>query len=112
MVTIQISKAIGNDIRTRIFFRRDIERLVNPTDEVCLDFSGVVFVTRSVADEMYNVSLDFPRVSIINLEGEVKKMYDVVERGRENPRVFEETNFKTVKLESIHDAIRFFESEM
>ena len=61
---------------------------------------------------MYNVSLDFPKMTIANLEGDVKKMYEVVVRGRKNPRVYEDTNFKTVKLDSIEDTIRYFEQEL
>ena len=103
-------KAIGNEIRTRIFFRRNIEEIIKQSDEICLDFSGVTFITRSVADEIYNIQLDFPKIDIINLHGEAKKMYEVVKRSRLAPRnVSEKVRFHSVRLSNIDETIRYFE---
>lgn len=109
MITILMRDTIGDDIRTRIFFRRDIESMINSSSEYRLDFSGVVFITRSVADEIYNIKLDYPKLEVVNLQGEAKKMYDVVARGRLTPRVYEDTHFENVRLNNIEETIRYFE---
>lgn len=105
---IHISTVIGLDIRTRSFFRRDIESLM-PTNgtETILDFSNVVFISRSVADEIYNVVCDYPNTLIEGMTGDVNKMYNVVCNSRRNPRVYSSTgNIKVIQLNSLDDMER------
>lgn len=101
---------LGNEIRTRISFRRNIEELIKACADIRLDFTGVTFITRSVADEIYNIQLDFPRIEVLNLHGEAKKMFDVVKRGRLSPRrVCKNVQTQSIRLSNIEEAIRFFE---
>lgn len=108
MKRIQISAAIGTDIRTRLFFRRHIDAAVKPEDFAVLDFSGVEFVSRSVADEMVNILIDYPKTQIIGLSGDAGKMFDVVKSGRNKPRVYETADIKTVRLCSLEEVEDYF----
>ena len=66
MDIINIASYIGKDIRTRSFFRHDIEELIKNKESVTLDFSEVTFISRSVADELYNVLEDYPDIQVCN----------------------------------------------
>ena len=107
--TIHISLSIGADIRIRSFFRQDIDRMLeNLTGPVDLDFSDVVFISRSVADEICNVIEDYPSASITGMNGDVQMMYTVVNRGRKMPRVYDEVTAKVIHLKTIEDMNEFF----
>ncbi len=110
MNTIYIATSIGKDIRTRSFFRRDIENLLNHNESVTLDFSEVIFISRSVADELYNVLEDYPLVQLDNLERDVKMMYSVVERARKQPRHYDDNNIEIIKLHTLKEMDEFFSS--
>ena len=106
---ISIEKKLGKDLRTRSFFRRDIEGLIEKDDtEVMLDFSGVIFVSRSVADEIYNLLLDYPNMKIRGLAGDVDKMYNVVKNGRMRPREYPADNVRVVHLKTMKELVSFF----
>lgn len=106
--TIHISISIGEDIRIRSFFRQDIDRLLaNLTDPAVLDFSNVRFISRSVADELCNILEDYPSISVQSMNGDVGKMYAVVDRGRKMPRKYEELNARVVHLKTIEDMNEF-----
>lgn len=108
MKRIKISILIGTDIRTRNFFRQDINRILEREKEALLDFSNVKFVSRSVADEIYNILLDYPRVRVCRLEGDVAMMYSIVRHSRLTKRKFEPANIPIVTLKTMDDLMRFF----
>ena len=108
MKTIEIAKSIGTDLRTRSFFRRDIDRLLDAENSIQLDFTGVVFISRSVADEIYNVLEDNPNCNIVGMEGDVLKMYGIVEKGRMRPRVFSDHKIKTIQLRNMKEVENYF----
>lgn len=108
MKTIEIAAAIGTDLRTRVFFRRDIEKLIRVGVPVELDFAGVTFVSRSVADEIFNLLEDYPFVSLKGMEGNVKSMFDVVKRGRISPRCYKDVTVPSVKLSTMEEVRNFF----
>lgn len=85
--TVSIASRIGSDLRIRSFFRRDIEHLLKGyQDHITLNFEGVVFISRSVADEICNLQSDYPDLQLTGMEGDVEKMYNVVSKGREKTR--------------------------
>ena len=50
--TVSIGSVIGDDLRTRSFFRRDVEKVSSACNyDVTLDFSRVKFMSRSVASD-------------------------------------------------------------
>lgn len=107
--TIQIRSLIGDDLRTRSFFRRDIEKascLYN--GDVELDFNNVNFMSRSVADELCNILEDHSLIKVSGMSGDVKKMYDIVVRGRKNPRHYDNVKTEAVELSTIKDMEEFF----
>lgn len=110
MNKIIISNEIGTDIRTRSFFRRDIERLIRPiiSDNVVLDFENVNFISRSVADEICNILKDYPSLSITGMTGDVEKMYMVVDEGRSKPRVYSELDAEVYHLRDMKELTEFF----
>lgn len=107
--TISVISAMGDDLRTRSFFRRDVENLIrNHTANMVLDFNGVQFVSRSVADEICNILEQYQDLTIKGMAGNVKTMYDLVVKGRRNPRVYPEVNARMVQLNSMEEVNEFF----
>lgn len=109
MKDINILSNLGNDLRTRSFFRRDIEGLLNNEDDkIVLNFSGVKFISRSVADEIYNVLCDYPNTTIEGMSGDVLMMYSVVSRGRKQTRIFPSGDINVVHLRTMDEMNSFF----
>ena len=108
---IQIYSSLGRDLRTRSFFRRDIEHLIkNVSSKITLDFTEVEFISRSVADEIFNVLCDHPNVVLSGMTGDVDMMYSVVEKSRNNPRVFpSDDNINVVQLNTLKDLDNYFQ---
>ncbi len=109
--SIIVSIHLGNDLRTRSFFRRDIEQLIDKDHlNDVLDFSGVEFISRSVADEICNLLADYPSLSISGMEGDVKSMFDLVMRSRKEPREYPTLNAKVYHLKTYKEMHDFFEA--
>lgn len=109
MRTIKIYKEIGQDLRTRSFFRRDIHRLIsNLNEDTILDFINVDFISRSVADEICNLIEDYPMLSITGMMGDVKKMYMVVVEGRSKPKVYPDMKAEIYHLNTMKELTEFF----
>lgn len=82
---IHIKELLGEDIRSRSnasSIRREMEKCGATT----LDMSGVVFVSRSFADELLSIS-DEMSVDITNAQDAVRTMLDVVGRSRKEHKV-------------------------
>ena len=108
---VSISTSIGSDLRTRSFFRRDIEKLIsNNSGEIIMDFSEVRFISRSVADEICNVLSDHPNLSAVGMLGDVYMMFSVVRRGREQPRIYPTGNIKVIDFNTLDEMDEFFSS--
>jgi len=101
---INVSKILSNDIRLRR--NADVIRAEAENAEctiVNIDLDGVVFVSRSFADELINIveQTKGKNVNIINAEGVVKNMLSVVERSRKRERVHVETGGDVVRLQDM-----------
>ncbi|MBR2195778.1 MAG: hypothetical protein IJ911_09205 [Salinivirgaceae bacterium] len=82
---IKIKEQYGTELHTR----QMIERLavsLNADDYYLLDMSGVEQISRSAADELYNLTHSQLHVDLINIEPFVEKMLSVVTLGRFLPR--------------------------
>lgn len=109
--SIDIAQNIGSDIRTRSFFRRDIERLLTSYPQTeAIDFSGVRFISRSVADEICNLLEDHSGLHTIGMSGDVDKMFKIVLRGRNAPREYPELNAQVIHLNTMQELSNFFEA--
>lgn len=107
--TVSIGSVIGDNLRTRSFFRRDVEKVSSACNyDVTLDFSRVKFMSRSVADELCNILQEFPNIKSSGMAGEVKKMFEIVVRGRQRPREYSEVNAEAVNLSTIKEMEEYF----
>ena len=110
MKIIDITSVLSNDLKSRIAVE-DLLLYVKNTHEaeVSIDFSKVLFATRSFMDEYYNTfvndhgKLNGIKVESINLPDDVLYMLNVVSKTQTGKKMYEEPvntsthRFKTVK---------------
>ena len=82
---INIQEQYGAELHTRQMMERLAASLL-PENEYLLDMSGVEQISRSAADELYNLIHSEMHVDIINIEPFVEKMLSAVTKGRFLPR--------------------------
>ncbi len=82
---INIQERYGAELHTRQMIER-LAASLNPADSYLLDMQGVQQISRSAADELYNLTHSTMQVDVINLEPFVEKMISSVTRGRFLPR--------------------------
>lgn len=92
---IDIAALIGTDIRSRAN-ANIIRAAIDGLDGAVLDLSGVEFVSRSFADELYNIITDNPTVRTEGAHGIVASMLATVEQGRSKPRHMERDDAEVV----------------
>ena len=85
MKVIEVQKILGKEIRSRASICAIKERMQNK-GEVCLDMKDITFISRSFADELYNLQYDYKQVHFCNQSEEVSKMMLVVWEGRKKKR--------------------------
>ena len=82
---INIQEQFGVELHTRQMIER-LTASLNQKDSYLLDMQGVLQVSRSAADELYNLIHSSINVDMINLEPFVEKMMSAVTKGRFFPR--------------------------
>jgi hypothetical protein len=82
---IDIREHYGVELHTRQLIER-LAASLNPADSYLLDMQGVQQISRSAADELYNLTHSTIQVDVINLEPFVEKMLSAVTKGRFLPR--------------------------
>lgn len=82
---INIQEQFGAELHTRQMMER-LAASLEPSNEYLLDMSGVEQISRSAADELYNLTHSEIAVDLINLEPFVEKMLSAVTKGRFLPR--------------------------
>ena len=85
---LKIAELISSDIRLRSnasIIRKAIEGIEGG---IVLDFAGVTFISRSFADELYNVMQENKNISLNNKGEVVSTMMEAVETGRKTKRVY------------------------
>ena len=99
--TFKIAELISTDIRTRA--NADIIRsAVNGVKcDIILDFIGVTFISRSFADELYNVMDEYKNITLTNEEKVVKSMLDAVSQSRRSKRNPIEDNAEMRKFDDM-----------
>lgn len=80
MENILIKDFFGNEIFSRSNIKL-IKEILNKETKV-LDFQGISFISRSVADELLNIIKDYTELELLNLQPEVKTMIEVVRKSR------------------------------
>ena len=98
---LKIADLISTDIRSRA--NADIIRsaIDGIKDDIILDFSGVIFVSRSFTDELYNVMAENKNVSLVNMSKFVKSMLEAVTDGLNSKRVFKQSESEIKEFEDM-----------
>ena len=97
---LKIKELISADVRSRANAKK-IWDIVNATNNsIELDFSGVIFVSRSFADEVYNIIDSKKGITITNTFDIVKSMFETVSSSRSSKRVREKDNSE---IKDFHD---------
>lgn len=103
---IHIKDLLGEDIRSRSN-ASSVRREVENGDVTTLDMSGVVFVSRSFADELLSISEEMS-VDITNAQDAVKTMLDVVDRSRKEHKVVQCPLGDVTRLNDMKSVDEFF----
>ena len=82
---LKLQEQYGSELRTRLMMER-LTSSLNNEDEYLLDFQGIEQISRSAADELYNLTHSEKHVETIHMAPFVQQMYDAVKLGRFQPR--------------------------
>lgn len=102
---INIQEQYGVELHTRQMIERLAASLV-PNDSYLLDMKGVQQISRSAADEIYNLTHGTMHVEIINLEPLVEKMISAVTKGRFLPREHDAGDIPIVHCDTIGSVLQ------
>ena len=104
-VIINIREQYGAELHTRQMVERLVASL-NPADSYLLDMAGVMQISRSAADELYNLTHSDMNVDLINVEPFVEKMLSSVKLGRFLPRQRTNTDTPIIRCETIGNVLQ------
>lgn len=107
MVRINISELLSNDIRSRAN-ANIVRSAIDGATDVVLDFVGVVFVSRSFMDEIYNVVEEHKGIKLENMSNFVETMYDAVKHGRQSKRILPSSDSEIKVLKDLNSLETFF----
>lgn len=82
---VKIKDLLGTDIRTRSMIEVFSQSLQKESHYL-FDMEGVETISRSAADELYNLIEDSHHILLVNMSDFVQKMFDIVAVGRFSPR--------------------------
>lgn len=97
---INMYERYGSEVHTRQLIER-LAATFNPEDAYLLDMQGVQQISRSAADELYNLTHSDKHVDVINLEPFVEKMLSAVTKGRFLPRQHSAGDFPIIHCSTI-----------
>ena len=102
---INIQEKFGAELYTRQMVER-LAASLNAADSYLLDMSGVMQISRSAADELYNLTHSDMNVDLINVEPFVEKMLSAVKLGRFLPRQRTNTDTPIIRCETIGNVLQ------
>lgn len=102
---INIQEQYGVELHTRQMIER-LTASLNPEDSYLLDMQGVQQISRSAADELYNLTHSTIRADLINLEPIVEKMLSAVTKGRFLPREHTAGDLPIVQCDTIGNVLQ------
>ena len=106
MERISIKDVVGTDVRSRISLDA-VKALMTHGGEYVIDMEGVTSISRSVADELYNLQQDYSAVRFEHQTEFVQRMMSIVWDGRSKKRVREEEDVEMMDMTSIEDFSRY-----
>lgn len=91
---LKIAEIISYDVRSRSRANIIRDELNKTHCNLILDFTDVIFISRSFTDELYAIKNEYTDVDIqmIGMEGVVKEMSDVVRESRSKKRIRKDQN--------------------
>lgn len=110
MKTIMIKDIIGSEVRSRSSIKHIRKAMDGNENTFIVDMNGVDFISRSSADELYNLTLDVKEMHIINTIDTVKKMIDVVWDGRKAKRIRNKENIEIEDYSKVEDFLDFLKT--
>lgn len=106
MEVIVIKDLLGTEVRSRIPANILRKQLINNHAHI-IDMKGVNFISRSFADELYNICQDYGHIRFLNKNDDVKKMMDAVWTGREKKRVRPNEDGTIENISTMKDLSKF-----
>lgn len=100
---------LGVEIRTRIIIER-LSKELNSNTEYLFDMSGVEFISRSAADELFNLIDERGHIILVNMCSFVQKMFDAVALSRFANRNLSITDVPVTYCEDIDSLSRCLKS--
>ena len=105
---IKVAELISSDVRSRSNADKIRNEMIISSQDVILDFIGVIFISRSFTDELFNIIEEFKiEVKLINMSNIVKSMTDAVKSGRNKKRVRKEDNSEIKEFDDIESLSAF-----
>lgn len=102
---INMYEQYGAELHTRQLIE-NLSASLNSADDYLLDMKGVKQISRSAADELYNLTHSHKNVDIVNLSSFVEKMMSAVTMGRFIPRERSAINMHIINCDSVEGAIQ------
>lgn len=106
MRSLIISRILGCELRSRNSARKLVSEI---TFDTTLDFQSVVFMSRSFADELYNIRLEFPGIGFMNMSSDLQQMFKAVSMGRQIKRNRNLKQGDVEDISSMKDLKQYFE---
>lgn len=82
---LKIGEVLGTEIRTRKTIE-DFGQTLQEDSQYLFDMQGVESISRSAADELFNLIERSHQIILVNMTDFVQKMFDIVAVGRFTPR--------------------------
>lgn len=106
MESLIIFKILGTELRSRKSAKTLVPKI---TFDTTLDFENVLFMSRSFADELYNIRLDYPGIGFLNMAEELQQMFKAVSMGRQMQRDRKEVDAEIKDISSMDGLKQYFE---
>lgn len=106
MEVISIKDFIGAEVRSRSnanALRKELDNNHSHT----VDMEGVTFISRSFADELYNISHDYGHINFLNRNNTVKSMMDAVWASRKKKRIRPNKEASVEEVSTMEDLSNF-----
>lgn len=110
MNTIKFKNIFGSEIRSRNAIDAIVSKMKDSQDDYIFDMDRITFISRSFADELYNLKMNYGNVMFVNRSNSVCQMMDVVWKGRQTSRVREQSYVEVEDMKKIEDFKNFLMS--
>lgn len=104
---LKIAELISSDIRSRANVNIIRSAIDGVNKNIILDFTDVIFMSRSFADELYNLLNESKNISLSNMNDIVQSMFNAVEQGRTSKRIFESESSEIKEFDDMKSLASF-----